>query len=552
MLLNFARRFQSQKILLLGAAPKRPSPDGTTATGDASNAASGELAPPTSNAALVARKYTEGRIINGWLILTATVAAAIALADGLTRAPNPWIELAPPQPLEYEPYRAAFLFAGVVLPLMFAYAKKARLSVAETLLLWFVFCITSYAKDFSYVRLPRAPVFVTDVVLVVLLLLTYFAPRNRRSRCPLIVNISLLFFFAAGALAAARGFFAHREPVLVLRDSALVVYPLFLLAAYHLLPGWSAIKRLSLWFALGAALNVVNGLAWFAVAPDQRRFVFPGVYVLISLVGVLLMMANGLIRSYLGWTLVGIFSLGLWLANARSLFVCLVAMFLVALGAPGMLRRRLASARLASGLVFFAAFVCFFVFVFFHSPTSLDFSSRVADNMSSGLLHTSDDPYWQFRLTAWREAWRRFQEYPAAGEGFGKLFNFEIWDNDPRPHNTFLTVLYKMGLLGLLPLLAFLAYFFWSALRTVYQRRTSYGVHLLQILILAQVSLCVWGGADAMLESPYLASVFWVGMGLGLRMVNKLNLKNAAFRLAKVSISCEQLSRANTYANAGG
>lgn len=528
------------------------SPEEATARAGEFSAASAQSAPLKKIVVRIARKHTEGRIINGWLILTATVGAAIALADGLTRAPNPWLELAPPQPLEYEPYRAAFLFAGVALPLMFAYAKKARLPVAETLFLWFVFCTTSYAKDFSYVRLPRAPVFVTDVVLVVLLLLTYFAPRHRRSRCPLIVNISLMFFLAAGVLAAARGFFAHREPVLVLRDSALVVYPLFLLAAYHLLPGWLAIKRLSVWFALGAALNVVNGLAWFAVAPDQRRFVFPGVYVLISFVGVLVMMANGLIRSYLGWTLVGIFSLGLWLANARSLFVCLVAMFLVALGALGMLRRRPAAALLVSGLVFFAALVCFSVFVFSHSPTGLDFTSRVADNMSSGLLHTSDDPYWQFRLTAWREAWRRFREYPAAGEGFGRLFNFEIWDNDPRPHNTFLTVLYKMGLLGLLPLLAFLAYFFWSTLSTVRHRRMSYGVHFVQILILAQVSLCVWGGADAMLESPYLASLFWIGMGLGLRMVNKLNFKNATSRLAKLSIGCEQVSRANTYANARG
>jgi len=33
----------------------------------------------------------------------------------------------------------------------------------------------------------------------------------------------------------------------------------------------------------------------------------------------------------------------------------------------------------------------------------------------------------------------------------------------------------------------------------------------------------VWGGADSMLESPYLASLFWVGMGIGLRIVQKLD-----------------------------
>ena len=550
--MNLARRLRSRKIFLPPAAQNRLDPEEAIASGDESAAASAESASFRNYFVLTTRKQTEGRIVNGWLILTVIVGAAIALVDGAMRAPNPGLELVLPQPLEYEPYRAAFLFAGVTLPLLFAYAKKARLLLAETWFLWFVFCTTAYTKDFSYLRLPGAPVFVTDVTLVALLLLVYLAPRPHRSGRPLVLNISLLFFVAAGILEAARGFFANREPLLVLRDSALVVYSLFFLTAYHLLPNWSAIRRLSVWFASGAALNVVNGLAWFVAAPDQRRFVFPGIYVLISLVGVFVLMANGRISSHIGWILVGVFSVGLWLANSRSLFVCFVVMFLVTLGIPRLFPWNRASARLVSGLVFSAAILSFFALVFFHSPASLDFTNRVADNMSSGILHLSDDPYWQFRLTAWREAWRRFQEYPAAGEGFGKLFNFEIWDNDPRPHNTFLTVLYKMGLLGFLPFLTFLASFFWSTLRTARESRTCYGAPFLQILILAQVSFCIWGGADAVLESPYLASLFWVGMGLGSRMVEKLNFNYATSHLEKLRIGCEQLSRTSRLANARG
>jgi len=42
---------------------------------------------------------------------------------------------------------------------------------------------------------------------------------------------------------------------------------------------------------------------------------------------------------------------------------------------------------------------------------------------------------------------------PLAGEGFGVPFIFDrlFLENDPRPHNTFFTVLYKMGLAGFLP-----------------------------------------------------------------------------------------------------
>lgn len=484
---------------------------------------------------VVIRRQIQGPIVNGWLILIAVLGVAIVVADGLSRGPNLELEFSPPQPLEYEPYRAAFLLAGLTLPLMFAYVRKARVSLVEALFLWFVFCTTAYMKDFSYLRWPGTPLFVTDVVLVVLLFSTCILPRRpfqSNRHVPLPMSALLLLFMGAGVLAAARGFLGHREPVLVLRDSALIVYPLYLLVAYQLVGSWLAMKRVAVWFVLGAALSVLNGLAWLVVAPEQRRFIAPGIYVLVSLVGVLIMMANRLIRPLTGWIFAGIFSLGLLLANARSLFVSLVVLFLVVLLLPGMVRRRFRSARLVTILVTATVIVCALVFLFLPMQAGREFAARVADNQASGVLHTSDDPYWQFRLTAWKEAWRRFQEYPPAGEGFGIPFNFEIWDNDPRPHNTFLTVLYKMGLSGLAPLLALLAYFFWLCLGAVRRNSAKANVPLLQTLALAQISLCVWGGADAMLESPYLAALFWIGMGIALRMIQRLDLERSIQSIA--------------------
>lgn len=483
----------------------------------------------------VIRRQAQGQIINGWLILVAVLGVAIVVADGLGRVSNPDSNLFPPQPLEYEPYQAAFLLAGLTLPLMFAYAKRARVSLVEALFLWFVFCTTAYMKDFSYLRWPGTPLFVTDVVLAILLFSTCILPRRAfqsNNHPPLLINVLLVLFIAAGALAAVRGFLGYREPLLVLRDSALVVYPLFVLVGYQLIKNWLAMRRVAVWFVLGAALSVLNGLAWFVVAPEERRFVAPGIYVLVALVGVVIMMTNRLIRPVVGWVFAGMFSLGLLLANARSLFVSLVILFLLVLFVPGLLRRKFRSARLVTTLVTAAVILCTSVFLFLPMQAGQDFATRVADNQASGILHTGDDPYWQFRVTAWKEAWRRFQEYPPAGEGFGIPFNFEIWDNDPRPHNTFLTVLYKMGLVGLLPLLALLAYFFWLCLRAVRRNSGKPNVPLLQALALAQVSLCVWGGADAMLESPYLASLFWIGMGIALRMIQRFDFERSIQSIA--------------------
>jgi O-antigen ligase len=318
--------------------------------------------------------------------------------------------------------------------------------------------------------------------------------------------------------------------MLVLRDSALVAYAFFLLVGYHLFRTWTSIKRLAVWFLLGTALSVLNGLALFVVVPEQRRFVVAGIYALVSLVIVLLATANRLIRKMAGCILAVIFSLGVLFANTRSVFISLGAVLPLCLIAPGLLRVKIRSVSLLKALITAAVLVCAVVFFSLRLKTGRDFGMRVTDELASGILHTSDDFYWQFRLAAWNEAWRRFAEYPPAGEGFGIPFMFDFYDieiNDARPHNTYLTVLYKMGLVGFLPFLGFLAYFFCGALRAVFRNSANRGVVFLQIALLAALSFCVYGGGFFVVESPYLASLFWAGMGVGLRLIKKLDMERS-------------------------
>jgi O-antigen ligase len=169
-------------------------------------------------------------------------------------------------------------------------------------------------------------------------------------------------------------------------------------------------------------------------------------------------------------------------------------------------------------------------FLFLHTKTGREFVERSTDELASGVLNPGEDANWQFRLSAWKEAWRRFEEYPLAGEGFGVPFVFDLehYDHfDPRAHNTFLTVLYKMGLTGLLPVLALLSFFFWVTLRAVHGNLRNRLVAFLQIVILGQLAFCVYGTANLVLESPFLASLFWTAMGLGLRMVRMLDFERS-------------------------
>ena len=159
-----------------------------------------------------------------------------------------------------------------------------------------------------------------------------------------------------------------------------------------------------------------------------------------------------------------------------------------------------------------------------------------------GVLHPGEDLSWQFRLSAWKEAWRRFEEYPPAGEGFGIPFTFEVWDNDPRAHNTFMTVLYKMGLIGLLPLLVFLGYFFWRVSAALGRHRKTSRALFLQLGCAVQVSFCLFGMANLLLESPYLASLFWTAIGVDLRMIRMLDLEQSLRNCANSSIANRRLA----------
>ena len=518
MFLIFARRIQGRRILLPCSTPNRLRHDEAISPQSDSS-----IRGPENRIVIRLQRPTPGRIVNVWLILIVILGAAIAITDGLTRVPILEREASWNEPFEYEPYLGAFLLAGIAFPLMVAYSRKAKIHLTEGVFLWFVLCTTAYTRDFSYLRWPGAPVFVTDAVLLVLLLSTHILRRRDQRRNPFTVNIFLASFVAAGILSALIGFWKHRDVILILRDSTIVAYVLFLFVSRDLLKTWQSIKRAGVWIVGGTALATLNGLGWFIAVPKERRLIWYGIYILISLVAILLAIANGLIRPLAGWALVGFLSIGLLLANTRSLFVSLGIMLLLVLmmGRMGLNKHRYA--RLTRTVITAAAFAAIVLLPFFFTQAGRGLITRSVQGVESGVLHSETDVYWQYRLLAWKEAWSRFEKAPLTGEGFGVPFVFELADVDVRPHNTFLTILYKMGLIGFFPLLALLICFFWHGFRAVRRNLDNRRVGWLQIMLLALVAFCLYGSANLLLESPFLASLFWVAIGLTLRIIRILD-----------------------------
>jgi O-antigen ligase len=465
------------------------------------------------------------RVRSSWLnwpvVAILVVGSVIAIADGFTRPLVLEEDWETPEALTYEPYHAAFVFGLATLPLMMAYRKRAGISSKEGVLLWFVMCTVAYTKDFSYMGVPGASIFVTDVVLGGLGLALLGPLRSGFRILGRTPKLALTWLFVSGAICAGRGFLSGQDKILVLRDSAIVIYSMFLLVSFLVVSSWQAVKRIFLFFALGALFSSMNALAWFTMQPGQRRYLSFGTYVLAGLLGAFVLTTSRSIRPALGWPLFGLLAVGVFLANARTIYVALalIMAIMVLVGPTAKLQLSKRTLRLSAGITVASLLL---VLAVMQTKAGAELLDTATTELVSGTLNYADDPNAGFRFLAWLEAGQRFAQNPVLGEGFGVPFSFELTSVDVRPHNTFLTILYKMGLLGFLPAMVLLFNFQWRGWSSLRSFHREPGAMFLYVLLLIQLAMVFFGCLNLLLESPFLGSIFWVISGVGMRAMSLL------------------------------
>jgi O-antigen ligase len=456
--------------------------------------------------------------LNWWVLLICLVGLIIVLGDGFTRPSMIDAEETAIEPLTYEPYQGAFVFAFFMLPLTLGYATSAGISKKEAVFLWFILCTIAYAKDFSYIGVPGSKLFVTDVVLASLLASQYKFLRNAVRSLGTLPVLAIAAFVLSGVISAARGFLGGEEKALLLRDSAIFVYSLFLLLGFLLISSWPGVRRALLFFTLGAVFCSLNAAAWFVMQPGQRRYMGYGIYVVIALLGLLLGRANGIFRRS-GWFLPAVLTIGILLFNARAAYAAMAGAIAVILLVGVQLQKKHAI-RARLNLVFkLTAMLCLVLAIVLQTRTGSTFIERSLEEVTAAALDPSQDPTTQFRFMAWAEAITRFSRNPIVGEGYGVPFTFDIYNDDPRPHDTYLTILYKMGIVGIFPFLVLLATFFFRSWRTLLASRNRQEAAWLYILLVGIVAQCLNGLFNYVVESPFMASMFWISIGMGFRVV---------------------------------
>jgi O-antigen ligase len=154
--------------------------------------------------------------------------------------------------------------------------------------------------------------------------------------------------------------------------------------------------------------------------------------------------------------------------------------------------------------------------------------SRPLSNLRLAVLGAargpSVDPTSQFRIIRWRYTFKRWLSHPIFGEGFGStIIPYSLWETNERmglfnrgmPHNTFLFVADRMGIVGL----ALVLFCWFLILRRLL---AAFGqTRRADNLAAANILAAMFGFAIFVLffERPVTNAAFWIVMAAGARLV---------------------------------
>lgn len=429
--------------------------------------------------------------------------------------------------------------AGGVLSLLTPARPDLRRSDADLIVLAALLVLTAAGgRAFSRIGVGDT-LFVSEVALLAAIVLVLVrlglqgAWGELRARVPL---VALAVFWIMGAIAAVRGL---REfgLSLVTEDIGLVEYSVLVPLVALVITDR---RRLVL---LGQALLVgsIACIAIFAIhqialhagrggGPIGLMGSASGMYISFFVAWIGARAVAGLAVRHWELAVASVGLLLMWFTDQRSVWlaILLIAVALVTL-APGA-RRRLALAgvggSVAAGFALYIALAAIFVV-----PAGTGVQP-IEEIVGVGGAASEEGANVRWRLAYWSELAERTATDPttaAIGVGFGQPAAF-VWegmkydfrDGDPAaqmdvggPHNSFVAIMYRMGVPALLAVLALVAITAWRALPLLREGRLPAGrrVELIAIVCALLATSAVAAFNEA-LKGPFLGMFFWVALSL--------------------------------------
>lgn len=412
-----------------------------------------------------------------------------------------------------------------------------HMTLSMALLLMLVAGTTAYGKQFSYLHFTVGdiplwitesvvgdiPLWITESVMagmaVFLIVRQMVQGRLRVVRSAL--NWPILLLILWGAVGLMRGVSSHG--LQAMRDFAITYYAVFYFLTVAVVRTRTDLKALMVAFLLGslvASLLTVRGLiggSGFQVTYVDRYAVgWTGLYAATSIIACLCLLRWTKMRSLVA-LLIPLNLVVVLLGQQRSLWIALAVglVVLLRLDRKRVIVDRVAMWKIAMLVVAVAVLIVDIALLVGSDGGLVEYLDQSLTRFR-GMFTYGTDPTGTWRLAGWAEAARRFLQRPLIGEGLGGSFSWVLPDGrrvEVAPHNTFLTVLVKMGLLGLGLLLWVNLVFYRRALRSFRALESDGEKMPLLWSLVSHAMFSVYGFFNLLLESPFLALFYWVFMG---------------------------------------
>ena len=426
-------------------------------------------------------------------------------------------------------------------------------NICLLLLLFLMLGFFLFGRVFSHINLKinDFPIYITEVFLFVSLLLiiagsllfekgkVYFASFQRKE----FTFLYIIFLFSF-----IRGLFNY-ELYLVLRQSAIIYYSAFYFLVPILLNSLKKIK----WFIhilfFSNCLLIISEIFKISVPGlGSFRYYYFSI-ALILLIFCLLLSKKKMVKLF-AYILILIDFIIIIFDKIRgswvSLFISVLFIFYLYFRLP-VLRKDLKK------IVFFIITVTLIIIlvIFFLSQFKPGIVRKILDEFEGiykfNSLDTAPANNVKWRLMVWGDIFRESLEKPLLGYGFGKPFLSESlreydWltpgEDWMDPHNSYLSILYRIGFIGLFAFLFIIFRFFKLTINFINnckdnQVRVYIAGFLTTIVFILGISLFA-----VVLEGPFLGIFLWINMGIVVSLIRVYKIKvNSKGKISNVQLA---------------
>jgi hypothetical protein len=416
------------------------------------------------------------------------------------------------------------IFIGAVLCLgvaVIAVSRSVCVSSPAGLAILLTAALLAGSREFAHFGVPlgtELTLYITEAVLGVLLIHIIRSVLLDKSSSflnnPYLGRLGIYWVFGVVALLRGVGTFATEA----VRDAALVYYSLFFILFYEHSSDRNALRFLARATYAATLVATFTMLLRLLFGPLGTLWVYnlprygTGSLAIAAGLGFLYGLHNIIYghtsKSSYAITLIGFCQLvaAVFLTQHRSIFLAIVVTTILTLLLGPAMRHRLA----AFAVLFFACLILLLPSLY---PSS-SVTGITLERLSS-IANPRSEVSAEWRLVAWQTLLQRVGEKPIMGFGFGPPIDFAFWtwtDLNIDPHNSYVAIIYRMGLSGLL---AFGLLWSTIVIRAVRQLLLMSTLRRdLSLALSAHMMIAIFAGFNVALEGPYMGVPFWASLGV--------------------------------------